>query len=520
MYNNKCIKVLVIAIFNLLVVYYVATSVSLEDEKKFVPKFQTRLPKDSQPLESNTKIFDPSENDEQKVPKISTNTDTKDDDDDENDDDDDAIGDDEDDLKAKIDDNQSDSKDRNENHLIDTMKNILFFQAEEDEIEDESEDGDEVDQTTKITLDPDLQRKLVDSEEIVLYKKRSQPIKTTLSNVQFLEKMSKTVVKNNLAEINMETPTINNMEDFRALMEARSKLLEEKCQDANHATILQSGYLYVLKSQSLVWCPVYKAASTNWMHNLLHLGGKSEQDVENIIKKYPNQPNDQARVVAPSLTWTQVRSVLADPSSTTLLIVRHPFDRLVSAFRDKLEQCHGDPKNCTLTSNWYYKQYGSKIVAQYRKEAIRKFGNDFFAEGNNFGAPYPVNRSWRDDHYPCFWEFVQYLLKTSSTSYDEHWKPASLYCGVCSESIEYENILHFENIETEESFFAKTLNAEKMIHPRWENNNSGGGVSKEEILTKYFDTLSDAEIMSLYKIYESDFRNFGYTFKFRNFSFG
>ena len=29
----------------------------------------------------------------------------------------------------------------------------------------------------------------------------------------------------------------------------------------------------------------------------------------------------------------------------------------------------------------YYKQYGSKIVAQYRKEAIRKFGSDFFAEG-------------------------------------------------------------------------------------------------------------------------------------------
>jgi len=510
MYNNKCVKVLVIAIFNLLVVYYVATSVSLEDNKKFVPKFQTRLPKDSKPPETNTRVQNPSENDKQDLPSISTNTGT--DDDDFNDDDDDE-------HENMVDDSQSDSKDRFENHLIDTMKNILFFQTDEDEKVSESEpDADQT--TTSVTLDKELQKKLEDSEEIVLYTKRSSLTKTTPSNVQFLEKTSEPVALNELAELSIDTPTINNLEDFRALMEARSKLLEEKCQEAHQSTILQSGYLYVLKSKSLVWCPVYKAASINWMHNLLHLGGKNEKDVETIIKKFPNQPNDQARVVAPSLTWSQVRTVLAEPSATTLLIVRHPFDRLVSAFRDKLEQCHGIPDSCTLNSNWYYKQYGSKIVAQYRKAAIKKFGSDFFTEGNNFGAPYPVNRSWRDEHFPCFWEFVQYLLKTPSSSYDEHWKPASIYCGVCSESIEYENILHFENIEAEESFFAKTLNAEKLIHPRWENNNSGGMVTKEEILTKYFEMLTDEEIMSLYKIYESDFRNFGYTFKFRNLSLG
>ena len=71
------------------------------------------------------------------------------------------------------------------------------------------------------------------------------------------------------------------------------------------------------------------------------------------------------------------------------------FSRLVSAFRDKLEQCHG-PENCTLDNNWYtvilmeydwiiisfryYKQYGRKIVSQYRNRAVRKFGNEFFSE--------------------------------------------------------------------------------------------------------------------------------------------
>ena len=72
-----------------MVVYYVATSVSLEDDKKFVPKFQTRLPKDSKPLENNTRVQNPSENDKQDLPNISTITDTDNDDFNDDDDDDD-----------------------------------------------------------------------------------------------------------------------------------------------------------------------------------------------------------------------------------------------------------------------------------------------------------------------------------------------------------------------------------------------------------------------------------------------
>jgi len=276
-----------------------------------------------------------------------------------------------------------------------------------------------------------------------------------------------------------------------------------------------SNQMYVLETWSLVWCPVYKAASTNWMHNLLHLAGKKEEEIKKIIKDHPNQPNDQARIVAPVSSLSNIERISRKEDARLLLIVRHPFDRLVSAFRDKLEQCHG-PENCTLDNNWYYKQYGRKIVSQYRNRAVRKFGNEFFSEKNNFGAPLPVMRTWRSSAYPSWWEFVQYVLHTSPSSYDEHWKPSSLYCSVCS--FPYNNILHFETIVTEEKFFAEEMGAEDLIHPRWENRNDEG-LKKEEILGKYFSLLDDQDIDGLYKIYEDDFKMFGYQFQYRNLAF-
>ena len=40
-----------------------------------------------------------------------------------------------------------------------------------------------------------------------------------------------------------------------------------------------------------------------------------------------SQPNDQARVVAPVVGGTEVRRMMTGASVSTLLIVRHPFDR-------------------------------------------------------------------------------------------------------------------------------------------------------------------------------------------------
>ena len=79
------------------------------------------------------------------------------------------------------------------------------------------------------------------------------------------------------------------------------------------------------------------------------------------------------RAVAPSLTrssWIRWKSNLVrnNVNETSFIVVRHPFERLVSAYRDKLER----------SNVYYYKKYGEKIVQKYRQKAINIFGKDFF----------------------------------------------------------------------------------------------------------------------------------------------
>ena len=69
----------------------------------------------------------------------------------------------------------------------------------------------------------------------------------------------------------------------------------------------------------------------------------------------------------------------------TFIFVRHPFERILSAFRDKLE----DPSVRGIKFNeYYYNKYGRRVVMYYRKEKIT---------GPSF-------------KYPRFNEFIDFLV--------------------------------------------------------------------------------------------------------------
>ena len=122
------------------------------------------------------------------------------------------------------------------------------------------------------------------------------------------------------------------------------------------------------------------------------------------------------------------------------MVVRHPFERILSAYRDKLEDLSRDIE---AREGYYYTMYGKHIVAEYRDPRDR---------ANMTGVLEP---SWR--------EFVTYLLNTPATKYDEHWMPMWMLCSPCIIRLSWSNGEHFL-VNLQNTFLDMTL------FPRWRHS--------------------------------------------------
>ncbi len=90
------------------------------------------------------------------------------------------------------------------------------------------------------------------------------------------------------------------------------------------------------------------------------------------------QQNELAMAVAKPLPLTQFQKYVSSNDPIKFLIVRHPFDRFLSAYRDKFE---------TMNEH-FHKLYGQNIVNRYRRAGIDRFGGEFYNQnGSHNGCP-------------------------------------------------------------------------------------------------------------------------------------
>ena len=150
-----------------------------------------------------------------------------------------------------------------------------------------------------------------------------------------------------------------------------------------------------LEKYSLLYCWINKAASSSWNRIFFQLSNMTV-------------PEDKWLATA-SKIFRPKEDVslndLADNSTVSFAFVRHPFERLVSVFRDKFELATE-----TQMGEFFFKFYAAQIL-------------DLPESAVTSGEIIPR---------PSFPQFVSYLLDITELDYNSHWLPFWLNCEFCN----------------------------------------------------------------------------------------
>ena len=177
---------------------------------------------------------------------------------------------------------------------------------------------------------------------------------------------------------------------------------------------------------------------------------------------------------------------------TKLMIVRHPFTRLLSAYWDKMSVHDVDPV--------YRLARESVVMAMKPKTHRRKI------------------RTTR----PTFQDFVTMMLKAKwKYARDRHWRSYYDLCSPCA--IRYDHILKLEALSQEIEPILQILahrnktvqHLRSLVVPKNKSDDFKKSSKRKEldksILTEYFN-LTVQQREQLYKRYENDLKLYGYTF--------
>merc|ERR1719369_494222 len=244
---------------------------------------------------------------------------------------------------------------------------------------------------------------------------------------------------------------------------------------------------FVQKEHGLMWCKVPKAASTSWLHAYLTMAHVQEYEI----------PEDNGmglhaflREKYPLLSKNLNKQFM--PVSLKFLVVRHPFERVVSAYMDKLEDYSRDLK---YRGGYYYAMYGADIVAKFRQKYQEKF---------------PKNPLFMRKE-PSFVEFIEFLIETPVSKYDEHWKPQFILCPPCH--FKFDVIVKMETFNRDTDFILSQRNLAGVISLAKKHTSVGSKKEKKKehnLVKTLFSQLSKKMVQALYEKYRIDFQMFEY----------
>ncbi|XP_072899586.1 carbohydrate sulfotransferase 10 isoform X1 [Hemitrygon akajei] len=265
----------------------------------------------------------------------------------------------------------------------------------------------------------------------------------------------------------------------------RLNLLENVCKNASIRNLTHSSIthfvldrIFVCDKHKILFCQTPKVGNTQWKKVLIVLNGefKSIEDIpEPLIHNH--EKNGLPRLSSYSAPEVTKRL----NTYFKFLIVRDPFERLISAFKDKfLKNPRFEP--------WYKFKIAPAIIQKYRRNRTETKGLQFDDFIRYLGDP---NHKWLD-------------VKIGESII--HWATYVELCAPCE--IKYDIIGHHETLEKDAPYIIKKAGISNLVsYPQIPPGITKYNRTKVE---QYFAGISKRDIKRLAARFQGDFKLFGY----------
>ena len=254
-----------------------------------------------------------------------------------------------------------------------------------------------------------------------------------------------------------------------------------------------------------------KAGCTNWKKAI------ARSYTGRVVKRHEVQNMELMKQIGLRSLSTYSREEIQERLQTyfKFLVVRHPFERLLSAFRSKFAQSTGVQSDFIQYEPYIRKQGKGKNAkvsfsnfVGYLSSVYNFSTSHFFKRFNITMSDSVFQIDLKSRKHIARRVNENHLLVKGSKYFDEHWAQYSTLCHPCH--IDYDYIVKFETMREDAAYVLSKLGPHHECledkYPELFNYSQ----STSSVLVKYFSTLTAAQVEFLKVIYRVDFKLFGY----------
>ena len=266
-------------------------------------------------------------------------------------------------------------------------------------------------------------------------------------------------------------------------------------------------YLLAEKTKTMAYCDIPKSASST-LRNTFCIMNSIDPGIASKRFACHNLLYKNHSLLA---TNTEELSQLNNLNIVKFMFVRHPFERLASAYNDKFVIHKNEPSENLP---------GTEVTTG---EAFVGYIRDYQKKYMNMTS---VNTCLDDSSlelkFSCFVEYVidstrdeEKMTDVSGQNYDIHWWPYTEMCRVCK--ISYDFIGHIEDLQGDIQMLLAKFPDNKALMELYErkkkiNCTSNCEEARNDEYLKYFRQLTKSTILRLYNTFKNDFELGGYDF--------